>query len=205
MRRGRLPAGRHGWRGLVRRPTWWVGMVLGGAVTAAAVELPYLNWHRVVSPLDVPSLVIRQDAKGDGRFLAPRSGRRHHRGIDLVAALDSPVRAIRSGTVVEVGVHRGLGRFVELEHRQHLRSVYAHLQEVLVEPGTRVRQGARIGTVGNTGNARHRWVTPHLHLEVVKDGEPIDPQSLGLPIVEPVAAGQQTVLAGTSWDEQGGE
>ena len=198
MRRGR-------WRGLVGRPTWWAGMVLGGAVTAAAVELPYLNWHRVVSPLDVPSLVIRHDAKGDGRFLAPRSGRRHHRGIDLVAAVDSPVRAIRSGTVVEVGVHRGLGRFVELEHRQHLRSVYAHLQEVLVESGARIRQGARIGTVGKTGNARHRWITSHLHLEVVKEGHPIDPQSLGLPIVETITTRPLALVAGAETDESGGE
>jgi murein DD-endopeptidase MepM/ murein hydrolase activator NlpD len=183
----------------------WLGIALGGAAAAAAIELPYVNWRRVVSPLDEPALVTRLDAKGDGRFLAPRSGRRHHRGIDLVAALDSPVRAIRSGTVVEVGVHRGLGRFVELEHRQHLRSVYAHLQKVLVEPGTRVRQGARIGTVGNTGNARHRWITPHLHLEVVKDGEPIDPQSLGLPIAESVASRSVTRLAGDLGHEQGGE
>ena len=183
----------------------WIGMLVGSLVTWTVTELPYVNWHPVASPLEASSLIIRQDAKGDGRFLAPRSGGRRHQGIDLVADLHCPVRAIRSGTVVQVGVHRGLGRFVELEHRQHLHSVYAHLDEVLVEAGARVRQGTQIGTVGKTGNARHRWITPHLHLEVVKDGEPIDPQSLGLPIAEPVASRLVTRLAGDSGHEQGGE
>jgi hypothetical protein len=198
MRRGR-------WSSVAGRPALWIGVVLGAMLTVAVQECLYIDWHPVVAPLEVPSLVIRHDAKGDGRFLAPRSGGRRHRGVDLVADLHSPVRAIRSGRVVEAGVHRGLGRFVEIEHRRRLRSLYAHLQEVLVESGTRVRQGQRIGTVGNTGNARHPWITPHLHLEVVQDGQSVDPQSLGLPIVGLVAAGQEAVLAGTSWRERGGE
>ena len=55
----------------------------------------------------------------------------------------------------------------------------------MVEPGARVKQGDPIGTVGKTGNARHRGITPHLHLEVLKDGAPINPMTLGLQVVEP--------------------
>ena len=161
------------------------GLVLGCALTVAAVELPYANWQEVAAPLDTDTLMIRQDVKGDGRFLAPRSGHRRHRGIDLVAELNSPVHAILSGTVAQVGVHRGLGRFVELEHRHQIHSLYAHLNDVQVAPGQRVRQGAVIGTVGKTGNARSRWVTPHVHLEVLKNGEPVDPQTLGLRVLAP--------------------
>ena len=159
--------------------------MLGCALTIAAFELPYVNWQAVAAPIETSSLMIREDAKGDGRFLAPRSGHRRHRGIDLVAELHSPVHAILSGTVVQVGVHRGLGRFVELEHRHELHSLYAHLNDVEVAPGQRVRQGAVIGTVGKTGNARSRWVKPHVHLEVLKHGEPVDPQTLGLRVLAP--------------------
>ena len=167
-------------------------------MTAAALELPYVNWRRVASPIDTRPLTIRQDAKGDGRFFAPRSGRRHHRGVDLVAAVGTPVRAIRSGTVIEVGAHRGLGLFVEVEHPQHLHSVYAHLNEVDVEVGARVRQGALVGTVGKTGNARHPWITPHLHLEVLRNGEPIDPLIIGLQTVSPpILSEQLDALAGS--------
>ncbi len=170
--------------GVLARPPFWTGLALGCGLTAVAFQLPYVNWHLVAPPVDALPLTIRQDAKGDGRFSAPRSGGRHHRGIDLSAPLQSPVRAIRSGTVVQVGSHRGFGRFVELEHRHSLHSFYAHLGQVTVEVGARVRQGQQIGTVGKTGNARHPWITPHLHLEVVKDGTPIDPQTLGLQVVE---------------------
>ena len=184
----------------------WIGLAVAAGL-AAAFELPYVNWRAAVPPIDEQPMVVRHDAKGSGQFLAPRSGRRRHRGIDLVAPLHSPVRAIRSGRVIRVGVHRGLGRYVELEHRRQLRSLYAHLSEARVEPGARVRQGDIIGLVGKTGNARHRWITPHLHLEVVRAGEPMDPQTLGLHVTDPSARADEQ-LAGEeqeSLDASGGE
>lgn len=187
----------------------WVGIAVGVGLTAAAFELPYVNWRAAAAPIDERPMMIRHDAKGSGTFLASRSGRRRHRGIDLVAPLNSPVRAIRSGRVIQVGTHRGLGRYVELEHRHQLRSVYAHLSEVRVEPGARVRQGDIIGLVGKTGNARHRWITPHLHLEVVRANEPIDPQTLGLSVTDPsvvTTAHEQPAGAGEEpFDAHGGE
>ncbi len=174
------------WR--VRVP-WWSavagGFLAGATMVWAAQELVFVDWRPVAEPLQQTSLVIRQDAKGDGRFGAPRSGHRRHRGVDIEAPIGTPVRVIRSGTVVETGEHRGLGLFVGVEHKHHLRSLYAHLQAVQVRVGTRLRQGQIIGTVGKTGNARHRWVTPHLHLEVERDNMPIDPAALGLTLVEP--------------------
>ena len=176
------------WR--VRGP-WWAavagGFLVGATVVWAAQELVFIDWRSVAEPLQQASLVIREDAKGDGRFGAPRSGHRRHRGVDIQAPLGAPVHVIRSGTVVEIGEHRGLGLFVGVEHKHHLRSLYAHLQAVQVRVGTRLRQGQVIGTVGKTGNARHPWVTPHLHLEVERDSTPIDPATLGLTLVEPTS------------------
>ena len=59
----------------------------GCLLLAAALELPYVNWHPVVPPLAVSALVLRADAKGEGYFQAPRSGGRWHRGVDLAAPL----------------------------------------------------------------------------------------------------------------------
>ncbi|MBI3997246.1 MAG: M23 family metallopeptidase [Candidatus Omnitrophica bacterium] len=157
-------------------------------MTLIAFQVPYVNWVSVMPPVDARPLVIRHDAKGDGHFASPRSGRRQHRGVDLAAALHSPVRAIRSGTVVQVGMHRGMGRFVEIDHGHELHSLYAHLNDVRVDAGEKIKQGDLVGTVGKTGNARHPWITPHLHLEVVRDGVPIDPLTLGLRVVEPPAS-----------------
>ena len=102
-----------------------IAVCLVGAAVVVGLELPYVNWQRIVAPVETGALRIRHDAKGDGRFGAPRSGGRQHQGLDLWAPLDSPVHAIRSGRVVRVGSHRGLGRFIELEHAGQLRSRYA--------------------------------------------------------------------------------
>jgi murein DD-endopeptidase MepM/ murein hydrolase activator NlpD len=135
--------------------------------------------------VDERPLLIRQDAKGDGRFGSPRSGHRMHRGVDIAAPLHSPVLAVRSGRVITAAKHHGMGRYVEVQHGGRLHSLYAHLDTIAVRPGDRVRQGQLIGTVGKTGNARHPWIIPHLHFEVTRDGTPIDPAMLGLAFVAP--------------------
>ncbi len=163
-----------------------LALVCGLAVTI--VELPYVNWQAVAPPVDTQPLTIRHDAKGDGQFQAPRSGHRFHRGIDVAAPLHSPVRAIRSGRVLETGFQRGLGRYVVLQHGNALQSLYAHLNETRVEAGQRVRQGTAIGSVGKTGNAQHPWIMPHVHLEVMRRGESIDPAALGLEVVDSALA-----------------
>lgn len=190
----------------LRKARWVAGFLLGAGLMVALLQVPYINWRSINSPVDVYPLIVRHDAKGDGRFGSPRSGHRIHRGIDLAAPLNTPVRAIRSGTVVQVGTHRGLGNFIELEHGNQLLSLYAHLQQVAVEPGMRVRQGQVIGTVGKTGNAKSPLITPHLHLEVVKAGSPIDPQQLGLQVVMANKnAPAVTALGENEDDASGGE
>jgi len=91
-----------------------------------------------------------------------------------------------STQVVQMGVHRGLGRYLELEHRHGLRSLYGHLAAVRVDVGDRIRQGRVIATVGKTGNARHPLIKPHLHLEILRDGKSVDPATVGLAVLEPL-------------------
>lgn len=172
----------------------------GAAVLVLAVtQLPYVNWRPAAAPLDVQPMVFRKDAKGDGRYASPRSGNRKHKGIDIAAPLDSPVRTIRSGRITTVGTHRGLGKFIEVDHGGSLTSLYAHLNSTAVKAGQRVRQGEQIGTVGKTGNARHRWIEPHLHIEVRQDGAPTDPAAMGLQVADI----HPELTAGT--DADGGE
>lgn len=169
----------------VRQPTFLAGAIVGIGIGWLVHELPYANWFATAAPLD-QTLVIREDAKGDGRFGAPRSGNRRHRGVDIEAQIGMPIRAVWSGVVIASGLHRGLGRYLELEHRSGLHSVYAHLDRTLVDVGKRVRQGQAIATVGKTGNARSRLITPHLHLEITRDGTPVDPSTFGFQLVEVV-------------------
>jgi murein DD-endopeptidase MepM/ murein hydrolase activator NlpD len=119
-----------------------------------------------------------RDRGGIGYFGAPRNGGRTHEGFDVNAACGTPLAAARGGTVIrswydpvlygnEV-IIRGL-----LDGREYR---YAHLSATpLVRRGDRVRTGQRIGSVGDTGNAR--TVGCHLHFELrSRTGRLLDPE-----------------------------
>src|SRR5690606_35159802 len=103
-----------------------------------------------------------------------QTGRRtFHAGRDFIAARGTPVYAVRRGVVEAVAQERarntfsGYGNAIVLHHADDARwSFYAHLDEVLVEPGQEVAAGQLIGRVGNTSNRRFRGMGAHLHFEV---------------------------------------
>ncbi len=123
---------------------------------------------------------------GFGARRDPKDGRRtHHDGVDISAPLGTAVLAPAAGRVKVATDHYGSddrhGKTVVIDHGDGLETLYAHLDTILVERGQAVAAGDRIGTVGSTG-----WVTgPHLHLEVLEDGKPVDPASLVLGIERP--------------------
>ncbi len=107
----------------------------------------------------------------------PFSGaRRFHRGIDISAPAGTPIGSLAAGTVTMAGSRDGYGQVVMVEHDDGWRSLYAHCDQLQVQPGQRVEAGAVIGTVGSSG----RSTGPHLHLELHHQGKAVDPgQRLG--------------------------
>jgi murein DD-endopeptidase MepM/ murein hydrolase activator NlpD len=99
-----------------------------------------------------------------------------HQGIDLAAERAQPIRAAEAGTVIFAGWNGGHGKQVELQHDEHWSTRYSHLSTLLVEPGHTVKKGEVIGLAGATGLA----TGPHLHFELWRDGETLDPE-LALP------------------------
>jgi murein DD-endopeptidase MepM/ murein hydrolase activator NlpD len=96
---------------------------------------------------------------------------RIHRGLDFAAGWGEPVRAAADGIVSAAGWDGGYGRQVRLEHRGDLGTSYSHLSSIVVQPGDRVRKGEVIGLAGASGLA----TGPHLHFEVYRRGQAIDP------------------------------
>jgi murein DD-endopeptidase MepM/ murein hydrolase activator NlpD len=94
-----------------------------------------------------------------------------HRGVDLSADYGQPVHAAADGVVVAAGWDGGFGIKVALDHANGYQTWYAHLSRVAVSPGQRVRKGETIAFVGATGEA----TGPHLHYQVMLDGQAIDP------------------------------
>jgi len=97
----------------------------------------------------------------------------YHRGVDLRAAYGEPIGAAGNGRVVFAGEQGGYGQTVVVEHGNGLRTRYAHLSALLTEPGAEVKAGDPVGRAGRTG----RVTGTHLHFEVTRNGQPVDPQS----------------------------
>ncbi|WP_343757522.1 M23 family metallopeptidase [Deinococcus depolymerans] len=102
--------------------------------------------------------------------------REDHLGVDIVAPVGTPVRAARSGRVLESrpDFDRGWGWTVVLEHPDGWITRYAHLSANLVQKGELVVRGQPVGRVGNTG----RSTGPHLHFGTYLRWDPRDPLSL---------------------------
>jgi murein DD-endopeptidase MepM/ murein hydrolase activator NlpD len=96
---------------------------------------------------------------------------RHHDGIDIAAPAGAPVRAARAGRTAFAGWRGGYGNMVLVEHGQGYATLYAHLDDYVVERGQYVGAGQVIGYVGNTGYS----FGPHLHFEVWVEGRAVDP------------------------------
>jgi murein DD-endopeptidase MepM/ murein hydrolase activator NlpD len=94
-----------------------------------------------------------------------------HTGIDYAAAHGTPVRATADGSVSFASLRGGYGNMVEVQHPNGYATRYAHLSRVGVQPFQAVRQGDVIGWVGASGLA----TGPHLHYEVRRKGQPVDP------------------------------
>ncbi len=96
-----------------------------------------------------------------------------HWGTDFGAPVGTPVRAPGEGTVTQSGRRGSYGRYVQIKHNSEYSSAYAHMSRIddKIYVGKRVKAGEVIGYVGNTG----RSTGPHLHWELIKNGQKINP------------------------------
>lgn len=99
-------------------------------------------------------------------------GRKFHQGADFRAHSGTPVLAANDGAVVYVGSRiRGYGRMVVIKHDDGFYTVYAHHSKNLVKVGKQVKRGEKIALSGRSGRASG----PHLHFEIRRGVESIDP------------------------------
>ena len=96
-----------------------------------------------------------------------------HRGTDFRARTGTPIFAAGDGIVDSIGRNGGYGKYIRIRHNSTYETAYAHLSKYApnLKYGDRVRQGDIIGYVGSTG----RSTGPHLHFEILKNGNQINP------------------------------
>ena len=143
----------------------WVAPTGSGSVARSTQVEPSSpeSW-----PLSEPGFVTRAllaDAPDD------------HPGLDIAVPEGTWIRAAGAGIVLDVGEDPVYGEFVTLDHGDGLVTLYGHASRTFVDRGQQVRRNEVIALSGNTG----RSTAPHLHFEVRRDGEPLDPTTFVLP------------------------
>lgn len=116
---------------------------------------------------------LKRMASGYGMRMHPIYKRRKmHTGMDFSAEQGTEIYATGDAVVAEVeNSRRGYGNHVVLSHGYGYKTLYAHMTQYIVRKGEKVKRGQIIGYVGNTGTS----VAPHLHYEVIKNGEKVNP------------------------------
>ena len=99
--------------------------------------------------------------------------RGYHTGLDIGVASNSPVYAMKSGTVILACWNNGYGYQVKVQHSNGVITTYAHNSKLLVSKGEQVAQGQIIARSGSTGNS----TGPHVHVEFIINGNFVNPQN----------------------------
>ena len=109
----------------------------------------------------------------NGKVSQSFNPKKNHFGVDVVTAVDEPIKACLDGAVVLSGWLPGEGNIIIIQHNNDLISVYKHCSVLLKKQGDHILTGDPIGIVGNTGE---NTSGPHLHFEIWKKGIPLNPQ-----------------------------
>jgi murein DD-endopeptidase MepM/ murein hydrolase activator NlpD len=111
-----------------------------------------------------------------------------HAGVDFGTPIGTPIFAAGDGVISRASVMGGYGNVVDIDHDATWSTRYGHLSRFVpgLRPGDRVTQGQVIAFSGNTG----RSTGPHLHYEIRRMGQPINPMGLGVPTGRALPADQ---------------
>lgn len=114
-------------------------------------------------------------ASGFGERINPfHKGKYLHPGLDFAAPRGTAVMVTAPGRVIatnKTNLQAGYGNYIDVDHGNGFVTRYAHLEDIYVQRGQRIAKAKVIATVGNSGGS----VAPHLHYEVIRKGEQVNP------------------------------
>ena len=130
-------------------------------------------WYNIFPDLKftIPANGIVTGRFGTKRFYNGQVGNPHN-GLDIGAEKGTKIMAPSAGKIILTGHYYYNGKFILLDHGMGLKSIFIHLDEILVEKGQLVKKGELIGKIGNTGKSSG----PHLHWSLILNKTYIDPE-----------------------------
>lgn len=123
----------------------------------------------------VQNFEVEKLVSGFGTRINPfHKGKYQHDGVDIASPRGTPVIATGPGRVIltkRSDLVAGYGNFVEVDHGNGYITRFSHLEDIVVRQGQSIVKGQALGTVGSSGGS----IAPHVHYEVIKDGENLNP------------------------------
>ena len=119
----------------------------------------------------IPASGIITGRFGTKRFYNNKEGN-FHNGLDIAAEIGSSIISPSKGKVILTGDYYYNGKFILLDHGKGLKSIFIHLNEILVKKGQVVNKGDLIGKIGSTGKS----AGPHLHWSLMLSKTYVDPE-----------------------------
>tara|TARA_B110000967_G_C18722004_1_gene478153 strand:+ start:142 stop:909 length:768 start_codon:yes stop_codon:yes gene_type:complete len=119
----------------------------------------------------IPADGIMTGKFGTKRFYNGKEGS-FHNGLDVAAEKGSPIISPSKGKVILTGNYYYNGKFIVIDHGKGLKSIFIHLDDILVEEGEVISKGDLIGKIGNTGKS----TGPHLHWSLLLNKTYVDPE-----------------------------
>jgi hypothetical protein len=130
-----------------------------------------INSIPAIMPLNIKNL-IRQPGGFGWRTHPIYKTQEMHPGMDFPAAEGTPVYATGDGVVESAdAMMQGYGNHVVINHGFSYQTLYGHLSKIIVRAGQKIKRGELVGLVGSTGLS----TAPHLHYEVIKNGQKVNP------------------------------
>ncbi|GGL21962.1 M23 family metallopeptidase [Nocardia jinanensis] len=152
------------------------------AAAVAGQEQPWINSAPTPGGLEGGIIPPGAIPPGTGGYVLPAPGTftsgfgsrwgTFHRGIDIAGPIGTPIYTVANGTVIDAGPASGFGLWVRIRHDDGAISVYGHMYDFFVSVGERVPAGMQIARMGNRGDS----TGPHLHFEIIVNGQHVDPQ-----------------------------
>jgi murein DD-endopeptidase MepM/ murein hydrolase activator NlpD len=152
---------------LLAVPLLFAALVVQAQQASASPLVPPVRNATMTQPFGCTALAIEP-------WSAECPTHHFHSGVDLAAAIDTPIYAATGGQVLLQRERGGYGLYIIVVRDPRLSTLYGHLDIPLVQQGDAVMAGQAIALMGSTGNS----TGPHLHFEVRIAGVPVDPLPL---------------------------
>ena len=137
---------------------------------ATSLELSIINQVKTTASKPLDDGILTSDY---GERIEPSNGEEaFHHGLDIADSMDTPIKCAMDGTVLKVLEDNSYGKYIVVGHKNNIKTLYAHCNEINAKVGQKVKKGNIIAYVGNTGDS----TGPHVHFEVMVNNENINPK-----------------------------